>query len=59
MVGFAADWLEGEIRIDPTELDDAQWFDVDELPPRPHPRSIAFRLIEDFERRVRGAPESR
>ena len=54
MVGFIADWLEGDLCIDPTELADAQWFDVDELPLRPHPRSIAFRLIADFEQRVRG-----
>ncbi len=59
MVGFVADWLEGDVRIDPTELVDARWFDVDELPLRPHPRSIAYRLIEDFEQRVRGGRESR
>ncbi|MGB0542845.1 MAG: NAD(+) diphosphatase [Longimicrobiales bacterium] len=59
MVGFVADWLDGELRIDPTELADAQWFDVDELPRRPHPRSIAFRLIADFEQRVRSEPVSR
>jgi NAD+ diphosphatase len=54
MVGFIADWLQGDLCIDPTELTDAQWFDVDDLPLRPHPRSIAFRLIADFEQRVRG-----
>ena len=59
MVGFVADWLDGDLRIDPRELADAQWFDVDDLPQRPHPRSIAFRLIEDFERRARGEHDSR
>lgn len=52
MVGFVADWLDGDLRIDPSEIEDAAWFDVDALPPRPHPRSIAYRLIEDFVRRV-------
>lgn len=59
MVGFVADWLEGDLRIDPDELVDARWFDVDDLPRRPHPRSIAFRLIEDFEQRVRAGLGSR
>ena len=59
MIGFVADWLDGELRIDPAELADARWFDVDDLPLRPHPRSIAYRLIEDFERRVAAGTESR
>jgi len=52
MVGFVADWLEGEIRIDEDEIEDARWFDVDDLPGLPHPMSIARALIEDFVRRV-------
>lgn len=52
MVGFIADWKEGEIRIDPAEIDDARWFTADALPNRPHPRSIARALIDDFVRRV-------
>lgn len=53
MVGFVADWLEGDVVVDPDELEDARWFDVDDLPPRPHPRSIAHALIADFEARAR------
>lgn len=52
MVGFIADWLSGELLIDPDELTDAQWFDPGDLPLRPHPKSIAFRLIEDFRQRI-------
>ncbi len=52
MVGFVADWLDGEIRIDEDEIEDARWFDADDLPGLPHPMSIARALIEDFVRRV-------
>lgn len=48
MVGFIADWLAGEIRIDPAEIEDARWFTRDNLPDLPHPMSIARTLIEDF-----------
>ena len=48
MVGFMADWLVGEIQIDPTEIEDARWFARDDLPDLPHPMSIARALIEDF-----------
>lgn len=54
MVGFVADWLDGEIRIDPREIEDARWFTPDELPELPHPMSIARALIEDFRSRVGG-----
>jgi NAD+ diphosphatase len=53
MVGFVADWSEGEIEIDPDEIEDARWFDVDALPELPHPMSIARALIEDFVERTR------
>lgn len=54
MVGFVADWAEGEIRIDEDEIEDARWFRADDLPPLPHPMSIARALIEDFVERVSG-----
>ena len=53
MVGFVADWADGEIRIDPTEIQDAAWFSPDALPVLPHPMSIARALIEDFVTRTR------
>jgi NAD+ diphosphatase len=46
MLGYTARWSSGEIRVDPEEIDDAQWFDVDELPPLPPPLSIARRILE-------------
>ena len=55
MVGFVADWVAGELRIDPDELGDARWFTTHHLPLLPHPMSIARALIEDF--RVRSARE--
>jgi NAD+ diphosphatase len=48
MIGFVADWLEGEIRIDRDEIEDARWFGADDLPVLPHPMSIARALVDDF-----------
>jgi NAD+ diphosphatase len=56
MIGFVADWIEGEVRIDPIEIEDARWFRPDALPALPHPMSIARALIEDFVRRNGGRP---
>ncbi len=53
MVGFVADWLEGDIRIDEDEIEDARWFGPTDLPTLPHPMSIARALIEDFVMRTR------
>lgn len=53
MVGFVAQWLSGDIRIDPAEIEDARWFTADDLPDLPHPMSIARALIEDFVSRTR------
>lgn len=52
MVGFTTDWLDGDIRIDPVEIEDARWFHREELPELPHRMSIARALIEDFVQRT-------
>ena len=52
MVGFVADWLSGDIRIDRAEIEDARWFTASNLPELPHRMSIARALIEDFVRRT-------
>lgn len=48
MVGFTAQYRSGEIRIDPTELEDAQWFDTSSMPPVPPRLSIARKLIDYY-----------
>jgi NAD+ diphosphatase len=46
MVGFTAEWVSGEINIDPTEIVDAQWFTREAMPPIPPTISIARKLID-------------
>ncbi len=45
MVGFTAEWKSGEIQLDPFELEEGNWFDIDKLPEIPLPGSIAYKLI--------------
>jgi NAD+ diphosphatase len=46
MVGFVADYAEGEIKVDTAELEDARWFPIDHLPALPPKRSIARYIID-------------
>ncbi len=46
MVGFVADYVTGEIHVDTTELEDARWFSVDDLPGLPPRRSIARYILD-------------
>lgn len=46
MVGFVADYVAGEIKVDKTELADARWFPVDDLPDLPPKRSIARYILD-------------
>ena len=46
MVGFVADFVSGEIRVDTQELADARWFSVDALPQLPPKRSIARYILD-------------
>ena len=46
MIAFFADYAGGEIVLQPEEIEDAQWFDVDALPDLPMPVSISRRLID-------------
>lgn len=48
MLGFTAEYAGGEIRVDPEELDTADWFAADNLPEIPGSISIARRLIDNF-----------
>lgn len=47
MLAFHADYAGGVITPQPEEIEDAQWFTLDRLPPLPAPVSIASRLIAD------------
>jgi NAD+ diphosphatase len=47
MIAFTADYAGGELKPDPTEIEDAQWFSLDHLPPRlPGKISISRRLLD-------------
>lgn len=48
MVGFTADWTGGDIVIDNTEIVDANWYRIDNLPPLPGKDSIARKLIDTY-----------
>lgn len=48
MIGFTAEYLSGEIRIDKKEIIEAGWFAPDKLPAIPGKISIARRLIDWF-----------
>jgi NAD+ diphosphatase len=45
MIGFHAEYASGEIRIQESEIADAQWFRKDALPKIPPGPSIARKLI--------------
>ena len=48
MLGFTADWASGEIEIDGVELEHADWYGPDDMPPVPSELSISGRLIKNF-----------
>lgn len=53
MIAFRARYRDGDIDVDPDELADAQWFDIDNLPDLPPRLSIARALLEDTIQRIR------
>lgn len=48
MIAFTAEYASGKISINDNELEDAKWYDKDQLPPLPSPQSIARHMIEAF-----------
>ncbi|MEL4305902.1 NAD(+) diphosphatase [Methanococcoides sp. LMO-2] len=48
MIGFTANFAEGEIDIDPEEIEDAAWFHVNDIPKLPQKKSISRALIDHF-----------
>jgi NAD+ diphosphatase len=55
MVGFVAEYLSGELRLQEGEIEDARWFTRDTLPNLPFAISIARALIEEWIERGAGA----
>lgn len=53
MVGFIAEYDGGDIRCQEKEIDDAQWFNIDDLPNIPPKLSIAGQLIEETIKRIK------
>ena len=56
MIAFTADYLDGEITPDPSEIEDAQWFKLDSLPRLPSKISISRRLIDSVIAHMQGKP---
>ncbi len=48
MIGFLTDYTRGEISVDEAEINDADWFTKDNLPPIPSKISIARQIIDWF-----------
>ncbi len=58
MVGFTADWVDGDIIVDGTEIAEARFFRATELPLIPPRLSIARALIEAWVKEVTGTPST-
>ena len=48
MLAFTAEYAEGEIRLQESEISEAGWFTKENLPKCPQPGSVAYRLINDL-----------
>lgn len=48
MIGFTCEWLEGEIQINPSEIEAADWFDASSLPELPPRISLSRMLIDTY-----------
>jgi NAD+ diphosphatase len=48
MIAFTAEYLSGQITIDHREIEDADWFTIENLPPIPNKMSISRWLIDWF-----------
>jgi len=46
MLGFTAEYDHGDLNIDDDELEDAQWFKLDQLPQLPKPMSLSRTMID-------------
>lgn len=46
MIAFKANYLSGELQPDPSEIEEARWYGVDDIPQMPPSASVARRIIE-------------
>ncbi|SUZ76587.1 uncharacterized protein METZ01_LOCUS29441 [marine metagenome] len=54
MLGFIAEYESGDIEPEPEEIEEADWYDIDQLPNVPHPGiSVAGELIQYYSEQVR------
>jgi len=54
MLAFFAEYDSGDLRVDGAEVEDARWFDIEDLPRLPARISIARRLIDAAKREMLG-----
>ena len=53
MLGFHADYVSGEIALEPTEIAEAAWFDISDLPSVPSAEiSVAGKLIQLYKEEI-------
>jgi NAD+ diphosphatase len=57
MIGFTADYMDGELNPQPGEIEDAGWYTAEDLPQLPPRISIARAMIDDFVRQQGLDPE--
>ena len=53
MIAFVCDWVEGDLKLQDGEIEDAKWFEVLQLPKLPSRISIARRLIDAVVKELR------
>lgn len=58
MIAFVCEWVRGEVRPQPEEIEEANWFDVLQLPKLPSKISIARRLIDAVSSEMRSEQRS-
>jgi NAD+ diphosphatase len=54
MIAFVCEWVSGEIKPQESEIEDAKWFEVLQLPKLPSKISIARKLIDAVVEEMRG-----
>jgi NAD+ diphosphatase len=54
MIAYTADYLGGQIKIDPQEIEDAKWFDINNLPDLPTKGSISWQIITQTVAKMQG-----